>query len=70
METKKEILISFRIRHTPDNLLKCQLSYSLKSVTVENKHIVCELTDVQADFVRTNQLKLNYIKKYILNTRL
>jgi hypothetical protein len=69
MEAKKEILTSFRVRYTPDNLLKCQLSYSLKSVTVENKHIVCELTDFQADFIRTNQLKLNYIKKYILNTK-
>lgn len=61
--------MQFRIRHTPDNLLKCQLSYSLKSVTVDGKHIICELTDCQADFVRTNQLKLNYIKKYILSTR-
>jgi hypothetical protein len=69
METKKEILMSFRIRYTPDNLLKCQLSYSLKSVTVENKHIVCELTDIQANFVRTKQLKLNYIKKYILSNK-
>ena len=69
METKKEILISFRIRYTPDNLLKCQLSYSLKSVTVENKHIICELTDIQANFVRTKQLKLNYIKKYILSNK-
>lgn len=69
METKKEILTSFRIRHTPDNLLKCQRSYSLKSVTVEDKHIVCELTDIQANFIRTKQLKLNYIKKYILNSK-
>jgi hypothetical protein len=50
-------------------LLKCQLSYSLKSVTVENKHIICELTDIQANFVRTKQLKLNYIKKYILSNK-
>lgn len=60
--------MQFKIRYTPDNLLKCQLSYSLKSVTVEDKHIVCELIDIQADFVRTNQLKLNYIKKNILNS--
>ena len=60
--------MQFKIRYTPDNLLKCQLSYSLKSVTVEDKHIVCELIDIQANFVRTNQLKLNYIKKTILNT--
>lgn len=60
--------MQFKIRYTPDNLLKCQLSYSLKSVTVEDKHIVCELIDMQADFVRTNQLKLNYIKKNILNS--
>ena len=60
--------MQFKIRYTPDNLLKCQLSYSLKSVIVEDKHIVCELIDIQADFVRTNQLKLNYIKKNILNS--
>jgi hypothetical protein len=60
--------MQFKIRYTPDNLLRCQLSYSLKSVTVEDKHIVCELIDIQADFVRTNQLKLNYIKKNILNS--
>jgi hypothetical protein len=60
--------MQFKIRYTPDNLLRCQLSYSLKSVIVEDKHIVCELIDIQADFVRTNQLKLNYIKKNILNS--
>ena len=60
----------FKIRYTPDNLLKCQLSYSLESVIVEDKHIICELTNLQADFVRTKQLKLNYIKKYILSTQL
>jgi hypothetical protein len=60
--------MQFKIRYTPDNLLKCQLSYSLKSVTVEDKYIVCELIDIQADFVKTNQLKLNYIKKNILNS--
>ena len=60
--------MQFKIRYTPDNLLRCQLSYSLKSVIVEDKHIVCELIDIQANFVRTNQLKLNYIKKTILNT--
>ena len=59
--------MQFKIRYTPDNLLRCQLSYSLKSVIVEDKHIVCELIDIQANFVRTNQLKLNYIKKTILS---
>jgi len=35
---------------------------------VEGKNIVCELADIQADFVRTNQLKLSYIKKQILSS--
>lgn len=62
--------MQFKIRYTPDNLLKCQLSYALKSVTVDGKYIVCELIDIQADFVRTNQLKLDYIKKNILSSTL
>ena len=63
-------MIKFKIRYTPDNLLKCQLSYALKSVEVEDKFIVCELIDIQSSFVKKNQLKLSYIKKDILNIRI
>lgn len=57
---------TFRVRYTPENLHKIELSYIAESCKVQGNYIAVWLIPYQIQFIQTKQLTINYLKKEIL----
>lgn len=57
---------TMRVRYTPENLHKIELSYIVESFEVQGKYIAVWLIPYQVKFIQTKQLTINYLKKEIL----
>lgn len=57
---------TMRVRYTPENLHKIELSYIVESCKVQGNYIAVWLIPYQVKFIQTKQLTINYLKKEIL----